>query len=236
MMAAGGTQLKGVLEDDAIYFWKVHVDWSDPARTGVSPAGKVKVAPYRYLCGGQLTNCVPQPGTARRLDAQGDKLMARVIYRRIGGREMVLAEHSIATGAGGGGIRWYEFRLNKRRDPVLYQQGTYAPDGMYRWMASLTMDKKGDIGAGYTYGGAGVFPGQRFSGRLARDPRGVFTFGESVVVEGEASQTNTMRWEDYTTTALGPDGCTFWYVGDYLKKGAASYSTRIGAFRFPGCR
>lgn len=236
MLAAGGAQLKGVLEDDAIYFWKVHVDWADPAKTGVSAAGRIKVAPYHYLCGGQLTNCVPQPGTTRRLDAQGDKLMARVIYRRIGGREVVLAQHSVNTAAGGGGIRWYEFRLNRRRDPVLYQQGTYAPDGMYRWMASLTMDRKGNIGAGYSYGGADTFPGQRFSGRLARDPRGVFPFGESVLAEGEASQTNTMRWEDYTTTALDPDGCTFWYVGDYLKKGAASYATRIGAFRFPGCR
>jgi hypothetical protein len=26
-----------------------------------------------------------------------------------------------------------------------------------------------------------------------------------------------------------------WYVGDYLKKDAATYSTRIGGFRMPGC-
>ena len=43
-----------------------------------------------------------------------------------------------------------------------------------------------------------------------------------------------MRWEDYTQTAIDPsDDCTIWYVGDYLKKGATSYSTRIGAFRLP---
>ena len=29
MMAAGGTQLKKVFEDDGIYVWKVHVDWND---------------------------------------------------------------------------------------------------------------------------------------------------------------------------------------------------------------
>src|SRR5215470_8299082 len=33
MLAAGGTQLKGVLEDDGIYVWKFHVDWLDPAKT-----------------------------------------------------------------------------------------------------------------------------------------------------------------------------------------------------------
>ena len=30
-------------------------------------------------------------------------------------------------------------------------------------------------------------------------------------------------------TALDPsDNCTFWYVGDYIKEGAAGYSTKIG--------
>jgi hypothetical protein len=64
----------------------------------------------------------------------------------------------------------------------------------------------------------------------------LLTLRESVLVEGEASQTNTLRWEDYTQTAVDPsDDCTIWYVGDYLKKGATSYSTRIGAYRMPGC-
>jgi hypothetical protein len=236
MMAAGGTQLKGVFEDDAIYFWKVHVDWADPKKTALVASGRAKVAPYHYLCNGQLTNCVPQPGTTRKLDAQGDKLMQRLIYRRIGGREVILAQHSVNSASGGGAVRWYEFRLDRKGDPVLYQQGTYAPDGRYRWMASMTIDAKGNIGAGYSYGAADVFPGQRFSGRLAGDARGQWTFAESVLVEGEASQTNAMRWEDYTTTALDPDDCTFWYVGDYMKKDAATYSTKIGAFRFPGCK
>ena len=65
----------------------------------------------------------------------------------------------------------------------------------------------------------------------------MLTLREAVLVEGEAAQTNTMRWEDYTQTAIDPsDDCTIWYVGDYLKKGAANYSTRIGAFRLPGCQ
>jgi hypothetical protein len=53
-----------------------------------------------------------------------------------------------------------------------------------------------------------------------------------VLAEGEAAQTNTRRWEDYVQTAIDPsDDLTIWYVGDYLKKGATNYSTRIGAFR-----
>jgi hypothetical protein len=236
MMATGGTQLKKVFEDDGIYWWAVHVDWADPSKTTVSQAAKIEVAPYHYLCNGQLTNCVPQPETTRRLDAQGDKLMQRLVYRRIGGREVLLAQHSVNTIAGGGGVRWYEFRLDRKRTPVVYQQSTYAPDGLYRWMASMAMDGQGNIGTGYSFGGPGHYPGQRFTGRRAKDARNQLTLRESVLAEGEAAQTNTLRWEDYATTAMDPDDCTFWYVGDYVKKGAASYSSRIGAFRFSGCK
>jgi hypothetical protein len=236
MMAAGGTQLKKIFDDDGIYFWKVHVDWSNPTNTKAAGPVKIKVAPYHYLCNGQLSSCVPQPNTERRLDVQGDKIMQRLVYRKIGGHESIVAAHSVAT-QGGGGVRWYEFRLDKKGDPELYQQGTYAPEGSYRWMPSIAMDKEGDIGVGYSFGGLPNFPGPRFAARRAGDPRGRMTLHESVLATGEASQTNTLRWEDYTTTALDPsDDCTFWYVGDYLKAGDTGYRTRIGSFRLPNCK
>jgi hypothetical protein len=147
-----------------------------------------------------------------------------------------VAVHSVDSAAGAGGVRWYEFRLNGNRDAELFQQGTYAPDGLYRWMASAGMDRQGNIGIGYSFGGTPHFPGQRFAARMADDPPGLLGVNETALVEGEAAQTNASRWEDYTTLAMDPsDDCTFWYVGDYVKKGAATYSTRIGAFRLPGC-
>jgi hypothetical protein len=236
MMAAGGTQLKNVLEDDGIFVWKFQVDWENSANTKVTGPEKIAVAPYHYLCGGQLTNCVPQPGTERRLDAQGDKIMARLVYRRIGNQESLVAVHSVNTSTGGGGVRWYEFRINKDRSVRLHQQGTFAPDGFYRWMASPAIDRFGNIGIGYSFGGTPNFAGQRFAGRRASDPLGKLTLRETVLAEGEGAQ-NAMRWEDYTQTAVDPsDDCTIWYVGDYLKKGETNYSSRIGAFRLPGCR
>ena len=236
VIAAGGTQLKKVMEDDGIYIWKYHVDWNDPSRTTLTGPQKIAVAPYHYLCDGQLTSCVPQPGTDRRLDAQGDKLMARVVYRRIGNQQSIVATHSVNTSLGGGGVRWYEFRIGNKDDVSLFQQGTYAPDSSFRWMPSATMNGRGDIGIGYSFGNASTFPGQRFTGRLAGDPKGTLTLRESVLAEGEASQESTLRWEDYTQTAVDPsDDCTIWFVGDYLQKGQTRYSTRIGAFRMPGC-
>ena len=176
MMAAGGTQLEDILEDDVILVWKYHVDWDDPTKTRVDGPLKIQVAPYQYLGGGQLTECVPQPGTEQHLDAQGDKIMARLVYRRIGDRESIVAVHSVATSAGGGGVRWYEFRLDEERDVNLYQQGTYAPEGNYRWMASPAIDGRGNIGIGYSFGGPQDYVGQRFAGRLLRRSSGCTDF------------------------------------------------------------
>lgn len=234
LLATGGDQLKKRVTDDGVYAWKQYVDWDAPAKSRLEGPAKVPVAPYEYLGGGQLTRTVPQPGTTQRLDVQGDKLMARLVYRRLGDRECLVAAHSVKTAAGGGGVRWYEFRLDERRDVRLHQQGTYAPDASYRWMPSPAIDGRGNLGIGYSFGGAHDFPGQRFAGRLAGDPPGRLTLREQVLVEGEAAQANTNRWQDYTQTAIDPaDDRTIWYVGDYLKKGATAYSTRIGAFRLP---
>lgn len=235
MMAAGGTQLRREFESNRIDVWQFHVDWKAPEQTRITGPQRVPVAPYHYLCDGQLTHCVPQPGTDRRLDAQGDKIMSRLVYRRIGTRESIVAVHSVNTTTGAGGVRWYEFLVNRDRQVSLHQQGTYAPDSFYRWMASPAIDGAGNIGIGYSFGGTPHFAGQRFAARLVGDPPGQLTLREAVLVEGEAAQ-SAMRWQDYTQTAMDPrNDCTIWYVGDYLKKDATSYSTRIGAFRLPGC-
>lgn len=232
MLAAGGSQLKKVLGDDGIYAWKFYVDWKDHSKTRLEGPVKIDVAPYEYQGGGQLTKTIPQPDTDQRLDSQGDKLMGRLVYRKIGTRESVVGVHSVNTAAGGGGVRWYEFLVNKDRSLRLYQQSTFAPDTNYRWMASPAIDGKGNIGIGYSFGGKSDYPGQRFAGRHYGDPLGQLTLNEVVLVNGEASQTNTLRWEDYTQTAIDPgDDETIWYVGDYLKKGARNYSTKIGAFK-----
>ena len=124
------------------------------------------------------------------------------------------------------------------------QQGTFAPDdGVNRWMGSVAMDKKGDIAAGYSVVNAtDVFPGIRYTGRLAGDPVGQMTLGEGVIVNGSGVQTTTnSRWGDYTSLNVDPvDDCTFWYVNEYYAAaGAASASngwqTRIASFKLPGC-
>lgn len=236
VMAAGGTQLHKQFEDYVILTWRDFIDWKHPERSHLDGPERIAVAPYHYLCDGQLSKCVPQSGTKVRLDAQGDKLMQRLVYRNLGSKQFIVAAHSVDTSAGGGGVRWYQFDVNRAGSLELAQQGTYAPDGGFRWMPSAAMDRKGDIAIGYSFSDSSNFPGQRFAARMASDKPGFLTLHESVLADGKAAQTNTLRWEDYTTVAMDPsDDCTFWYVGDYLKAGDDRYSTKIGAWRLPGC-
>ena len=237
VLAAGGRQLRGVVDSDELQLWRFAVNWRDTSRTTLLGPERIAVAPYRYLCGGQLTSCVPQPGVDRRLDAQGDKLMPRLVYRQFARHAAIVATHSVNTASGAGGVRWYELRASLRGAVSLHQQGTTAFDSLYRWLPSAAMDRFGNIGIGYSAGDAHTFPGQRFVGRSPSHAPGTLGFREVTLAAGEASQTNTLRWEDYSQTAIDPvDDCTIWYVGDYLRAGAFNYSTRIGAFRLPGCR
>ena len=198
---------------------------------------KIAVAPYHYLCGGQLTNCVPQPGTERRLDAQGDKIMARLVYRR---HRRPRVDRRRAFGQHGGGRRRRALvRVPARRRP----RPSAVSAGHLRAGRFLSLDgEPGDRSQWATSASAirsaarRTFAGQRFAGAARRRSARPVDAARNGARRRRGRADDTMRWEDYTQTAIDPsDDCTIWYVGDYLKKDATTYSTRIGAFRMPGC-
>ncbi len=88
-----------------------------------------------------------------------------------------------------------------------------------------------------------MFPGIRYTGRLAGDPLGMMTLGEGTIINGSGVQTTTnSRWGDYTSMTVDPtDDCTFWYVNEYYTLDWTepppdrSWQTRIGSFKLPGC-
>jgi hypothetical protein len=87
-------------------------------------------------------------------------------------------------------------------------------------MGSVAMDRQGNISLGYSVSnGTDVYPGIRYTGRLAGDPAGEMTLGEGVIVNGSGVQTTTnSRWGDYTSMNVDPvDDCTFWYVNEYYE-------------------
>ena len=155
-----------------------------------------------------------------------------------------MTTQSVEATPGMAGMRWYEIRRDTAGAYALFQQGTYAPaDGVHRWMGSVAQDKKGNMALGYSVTNAtDVYPGIRYTGRLAGDPLGQMTLGEGVVINGSGVQTTTnSRWGDYTSMNVDPvDDCTFWYVNEYYTAAGqasspAGWQTRIASFKLPGC-
>lgn len=223
---------------DAIHLWRLAVNWANPANTSFTGPASIPVAAYNELCP-YTRACIPQPGTSTKVDGIGDRLMFRMAYRNFGDHETLVMNHSVNAASLGiqAGVRWYEVR-DPGGAPFLYQQGTYAPDNHHRWMGSLAMDRDGNLALGYNISSDTVYPGIRYTGRLASDPLGVLPQGETSLIEGGGSQLGTAwRWGDYSFMAVDPvDDCTFWYTNQYISfTGTAPWKTRIGAFRFPSC-
>jgi hypothetical protein len=190
------------------------------------------VAPFNRLCPG--SNCIPQPNTTQTLASIGDVPNFRVAYRNFGDHETIVLNHSVQAGTSGG-VRWYELR-DPNGAATVFQQGTFAPDANWRWMAGVATDKAGNIAVGYSLSGTTVRPSVAVAVRGPSDPPG--TLGsEQVMFTGTGSQTATLaRWGDYSAMTVDPeDDCTFWYTTEYIPTdGTFNWRTRIVSFSLSG--
>ncbi len=219
---------------NSLNLWKFHVDFTNTANTKLTGPANLPVASFSEACGGGT--CIPQSGVTQKLDSLGDRLMYRLAYRNFGSHESLVVNHSITAGSSVG-VRWYELQ-NPGTNPVIFQQGTFAPDSNYRWMGSIAMDKTGDIALGYSVSSSTLHPAIRYTGRTPSDPLGTME-SETSIFEGPGSQTgnNLSRWGDYSSMSVDPaDDCTFWYSNEYLPaNGSFNWGTRFASFKFTGC-
>lgn len=218
--------------------WKFHVDWVTPTNSTFTGPTNLTVSSFNQICSG-TRNCIPQPGTVVGLDAIGDRLMYRLVYRNFGTHESLVVNHTVNAASSGtqAGVRWYEIR-DPNGTPAIYQQSTYAPDTTHRWMGSIAMDQQGNMALGYSASSSSVYPSVRYTGRLSTDPLNSMPQGEVTLIAGSGSQTGTAyRWGDYSMMAVDPvDDCTFWYTQEYIQTtGTAPWRTRIGSFKYPSC-
>jgi hypothetical protein len=235
---------------DALNIWDLVVKWRFTPFASLNLAAQLPVASFDSIfpCAPTSRDCLPQPGItnpAQYLDilSYRQRPTWRLAFRNFKTYEVMVTNQSVEALPGVAGVRWYEIRRTNGTYS-LYQQGTYAPgDGVHRWMGSIAMDRLGDMALGYSVvNGTTVFPGIRYTGRLAGDPLGQMTLGEGTIVNGTGVQTTTnSRWGDYTSMNVDPtDDCTFWYVNEYYTaagqaSSTAGWQTRIGSFKFPGC-
>ena len=228
---------------DALRIWEFHVDWNKPGQSTFGLDGQpnflLPVAEFTPLCL-DTSACIRQPVTSARLDALGDRLMHRLQFRQYGDYATLATNHTVNVGGERAGVRWYELH-NPGEGWEIYQQGTYAGDvanNESRWMGSLALDNRGNLALGYSISSSEIFPGIRYTGRLASDPLGALPQGEATLMDGSGSQTHSKsRWGDYSMMSVDPvDDCTFWYTQQYYPfTSSAAWYTRIGSFVFPGC-
>ncbi len=228
----------GYAPSDQLQLWQFHSDWTTPAQSSFTRVAVLPTAPFDSDMCGNARNCLPQPGTTSMIDAMSDRLLYRLQYRNLGDHDSLVVTHTVdVDGTDHAGLRWYEIR-NPGSSPSIYQQGTYAPDANHRWMGSVAMDASGNMALGFSVTSASTFPSIRYTGRLASDPPNVMTLGETDLMIGTGSQTNTSgRWGDYSSMVVDPvDDCTFWYTQEYYAVTSdAGWQTRIGAFQLPNC-
>jgi hypothetical protein len=221
---------------NSLRLWKFHVNFVTPASSTLTGPTTIPVAAFAAACNGGT--CIPQPSTTTKLDSLGDRLMFRNSYRNFGDHEAMVLTHSVTVSAPAAhsGIRWYELR-SPNATPVVFQQGTFAPDSNWRWMGSIATDRVGNIAVGYSVSSTSVFPSIRYTGRAPTDPLGTMQ-AENVIVNGTGSQNARLaRWGDYSALTVDPvDQCTFFYTQEYIKTtGSFNWSTRIATFKFPSC-
>jgi hypothetical protein len=220
-----------------LYLRKLTLNFSAGTATLSSPT-TISVANTNLACGdgGQ---CVPQQGTTQTLDTLGDRMMYRFAVRHFSDHDRAVVNHAVGVNSSGTpvAVRWYEL-YDPAGTVTLNQQGTFAPDSTYRWMASLAEDKVGDIGLGYSASSSDIYAGIRFTGRMPSDSLGTME-SEDTILQGTGAQVGSYayRWGDYTAMQVDPsDDCTFWYVDQYQAvTGTFDWSTNISSFAFPTC-
>ena len=235
---------------DALNVWELSVKWRSTPVASLTLAAQLPVASFDSIfpCAPTSRDCLPEPGIvnpAQYVDilSYRQRPTWRLAYRNFKDHEALVTNQSVEAAPGVAGVRWYEIRRTNGQYSV-FQQGTYAPgDGVHRWMGSVAMDRQGNMALGYSVvNGVDVFPGIRYTGRLAGDAAGQMTLGEGTIINGSGVQTTTnSRWGDYTSLNVDPvDDCTFWYVNEYYTaagqaSSTAGWQTRIGSFKLPGC-
>jgi Peptidase family C25 len=242
-MAINSPAVGGTVQNQ-VFTWRFHVDFNTPANStfgvGATHAANGTTTVPTFVDAiqgsgaGYTTNLVPQNGTSQTLDTLGDKIMTPLVYQNL---------HTINNNQNGTGptaIRWYQFNVTGGTIPAApLQQQTFnnGADGLWRFMPSIALDANGNMSIGYMTSSSTTEPSIKYAGRLVTDAPNTLGQGEAQLIAGGGHQTGSGRWGDYSALSIDPaDSCTFWHSNEYyIAVSSTTWSTRVGAFKFPTC-
>lgn len=221
--------------------WEFHVDWINTSNSTFTGPKTTIVNSFTPVVG----FLAPQQGDSENLDIVGQRLMPPLQYRYqtdSGTEPMLWANHTVGNGSEVG-VRWYEFRNLSAASHTVYQQGTYsAPaDGSYRWLASMAVDRQGNMALAYSKSSPTMNPAIFQTGRMSTDPLGQLIEPELPFKQGSGWQDidalDEGPWGSYSSMSLDPyNECHFWYTNQYYDAGQPTvWKTRITKFHLFEC-
>ncbi len=204
--------------------YEISMNWDDPFSSNMQFKKAIDWGSFTLRF---EDNGIPQPGHDFLLRPVGDHLMYRLQYRNFGDYEVLLTNVSEDVN-GTVGVRWLELR-RQNEEWNLYQQGTFCPDSLHRWMGSIAMNGKGEIALGYSVGGKNKWASVRFTGQSPNYDHGIMNFAEVETVTGIKNAPRSNRWGDYSCMSVDPvNDETFWYTSQY--SGLPAWKTNIVSF------
>jgi hypothetical protein len=231
---------------DQLKEFDFHVDFVNPKNSTFKGPHVIPVPNYVLLCddGGNFA-CVPQPSPGEKVDSLSGLLMFRLAYRRFASHDSMVVAHAVQPGKGSTATvatRWYELRSTGGKFS-LYQSGTFQNKTDNLWMASIAMDKQGNIAMGMSADSStNLDTSVWYTGRVPGDPLGKME-APVVVAKGSAVQVKGgNRWGDYSSMSVDPsDDCTFWYSQEYYNKKnggtqSSDWTTHLVSFKFDSCK
>lgn len=157
------------------------------------------------------------------------------------------AGRAVGCNIGGGGaeacVDWVQVDVSAAAPALVQQQsgGAYGSANDFRYYPDVAVDRNGNMAVGYTKSSTSTFTEVWATGREFGDPAGQLqsevqlVAGTGNYTDGAGCNGSCDRWGDYSRMAVDPDGCNFWYVGEYSNGGGAAWRTRISSFKYASC-
>ena len=209
------------VDEDHLKLWNLRVDWDSPSSSSISSPQIITTTDFTGVFDGGETANLPQP-QGPDIDALQATIMNQAQFRRFDDYNSAVFNFVVDVDGNEtrklAGIRWYELRQTGADQPwSIYQEGTYvSPNGLNAFAASMSLDREGNIGMGYSTVGVTSNIAINYTGRYNKDALNTMTIPETLIAQSSNFDPED-RYADYTHLTVDPqDDKKFWFISEYF--------------------